>query len=929
MHQVARWTVLEFDRQHVHEWIQAYSALVSSDEAKAMQLIGQIITGEYYPSWEVVKEILQPLFCHQANPEEELEKFLGSFLDRMVLPSVRRVHDPAFQFVNALTPALARQWVIEHRTQLEGAMQLVQYIFNVESGHEIVLDGTHPSLWIQEETVNITQERILQGIQHICALSTQEQDHTTALLTAARHYLEHSPHHAGYIGDNLVYHRIIGEIALATGDDQLIAIYGSRRFRYLLAQYLYESIMQDPFLLEHGNNPRLKQAIQGELDHILAEPLGDDYIGLLPIIEQWGLKEQAERYAQQRDRYYLNKLTQALSDPSPPALADDCLQHLGRINETFPQSALGHYQLQALFCESANEVWQVGKQHLVTALGDSSSQQAYRLVWLKTFLLQPNMNLSCLEEFDQQQPYAAWISALGKHQVAATHTVIDQFLDNYDHSHPLGLEVVKNILSSEWVTSHQAQSLADKLAAIVQICQRQTQLNELTEIIQQQLNNAEYTKVANQFNFLLNQRAYCKDNDPKHYSYSQNAYQAALSALTIWVRQDVFTTPNYLARIESIILFIFPEGEEKKELTRLCQSSENSRFAHDRLYLALRRVVSNPSKKILPIDASYLDYLKDWPLEKQQIMANEIDAALSRLEETHPLQPSLLALQRILLDTSIDKKGDYALLLQNCQPVKPFPELLKSSQSLQASLEERFLVLLRAIEKGETWEAAEFNQLSRYYRITRQLSVPQSSNAFIQAVTTTLGVVLDRVLDHLSTPSAWVLFPYSELAQKGQAITDDCELVRALADSQKIQLLDNTLDKWLQSYCRLFVPLPSRSKLHQVMYSAELYEQVLSQCGNTDQQAQVAALNQLRTRDQFTDLNRSCTMMLQKLDPKWVSKSNPSRQNSSFLSAMSHTLKKIATSSSSQKSLTALEKLPDNQVAISSNENPSISHMSS
>jgi glutamine synthetase adenylyltransferase len=144
-----------------------------------------------------------------------------------------------------------------------------------------------------------------------------------------------------------------------------------------------------------------------------------------------------------------------------------------------------------------------------------------------------------------------------------------------------------------------------------------------------------------------------------------------------------------------------------------------------------------------------------------------------------------------------------------------------------------------------------------------------------------------------------------------------------------IQLLDNALDKWLQSYCRLFVPLPSQSKLPQVMYSAELFEQVLSQCGNTDQQAQVAALNQLRTKEQLADLNRSCTMMLQKLDPKWVSKSNPSRQNSSFLSAMSHTLKKIVTSSSSQKSLTAFEKLPSDQVTISSNENPSISHMSS
>jgi hypothetical protein len=77
------------------------------------------------------------------------------------------------------------------------------------------------------------------------------------------------------------------------------------------------------------------------------------------------------------------------------------------------------------------------------------------------------------------------------------------------------LEVVKHILSSEWMTSHQAQGLADKLAAIEKICQSQAQLNELTEIIQQQLNNAEYTKVASQFNFLLNQQTYRKDNDPQ------------------------------------------------------------------------------------------------------------------------------------------------------------------------------------------------------------------------------------------------------------------------------------------------------------------------------------------------------------------------------------------------------------------------------
>jgi hypothetical protein len=216
-HPIARWTVLEFDRQHVHEWIQAYSALVSSDEAKAMQLIGQMITGESYPSWQAVKEMLYPLFNNHANPEEALQQFMGNFLGRMVLPCVRTVQDPAYQFVNALAPALARQWIIEHRTQLEGAMQLVQYIFNVESGHEIALDGSHPPLWMQEETVTITQEKVLQSIQHVCALSTREQDHTAILLTAAQYYLEHGPQHAGYSGDNLTYQRIVSAIALATG----------------------------------------------------------------------------------------------------------------------------------------------------------------------------------------------------------------------------------------------------------------------------------------------------------------------------------------------------------------------------------------------------------------------------------------------------------------------------------------------------------------------------------------------------------------------------------------------------------------------------------------------------------------------------------------------------------------------------------------
>jgi hypothetical protein len=633
-HHVAHWVVLEFDRQHVREWVQAYSALVSSDEAEAMQLIGQLIIGDY-PSGQIVKEALQPLFQHQVNPEEALEHFIDNFLSHMVLPCVRRIEDPAHQFVNALAPALARQWVIEHRTQLEGAIQLVQYIFNVEAGHEIVLDGSHSPDWIQEETVNITQEKVLQSIQHICALSTPEQDHTATLLTAAQYYLEHGSQHVGYLGDNLTYQRIIGELALATGNDQLIAIYGGRRFSYLLAQHRYQSILQDPFLLEHRDNPKLKQALQTELDHILADPLGDNYIGLLSIIEQWEFKAQAERYAEQRDQYYLKMLTQALSDPSSVTVIDDCLQHLKRLNEPFPQSALGRSQLQTLFCGSADEVWCKGKQHLVTMFGESSNQQTYQLIWLKTFLFHPSLSESCSEEFDHRQPYTVWISALGEHQVAAVYTVIDQFLNNYDHSHPLGLEVVKHILSSEWVVNHQAQSLADKLAAIEQICQRQVQLEELSEVIQQQLTNGEYTRVARQFNFLLKQQAYCKDRDIEHYPHSKYSYQAAVSALIVWLRQAVFTTPISTAWVESIILPVIPKGEEKIELTRLCQTSENSRFAYDCLYLVLFQMASNPSKTIIPLEASYLDYLMDWPLEKQLTLANEIDVTLSRFDENH------------------------------------------------------------------------------------------------------------------------------------------------------------------------------------------------------------------------------------------------------------------------------------------------------
>jgi hypothetical protein len=920
-HQVAHWVVLEFDRKQVHEWVQAYSTLVSSDEAEAMQLIGQIITGEAYPSEQILKETLQPLFQHQVNPEETLEHFIDNFLGHIVLPCVRRIQDPAYQFVNALAPALARQWVKEHRTQLEGAIQLVQYIFNVELGHEIVLDGSHPSIWIQEETVNITQEKVLQGIQHICALSTPEQDHTTTLLTAAQHYLEHGPQHVGYMGDNLTYQRIISGIALATGNDQLIATYGGRRFRHLLAQYRYQSILQDPFLLEHGDNPKLKQALQMELDHILAEPLGDNYIGLLPIIQQWGFKGQAERYAKQRDQYYLKMLTKALSDPSSVTVIDDCLQHLKRLNEPFPQSPSGHYQLQALFCESADEVWQRGKQHLVTMFGDNSSQETYRLIWLKTFLFHPSLSEPCSEEFDYRQPYAAWISALGKNQVAEVHTVIDQFLNNYDHSHPTGLEVVKHILSSEWVTNHQAQSLADKLAAIEQICQRQVQLDELSEIIKQQLNNGEYKKVAHQFTFLLKQQAYCKERDIEHYSHSKYSYQAAMSALLVWVRQAVFTKPISVAWVGAIILPVLPEGEEKIELTQLCQSAENSRFAYDCLYLALVQLASNPSKTIIPHEANYFDYLMDWPLEKQLELANQIDVTLSRFEENHPLQASLLALQRLLLSTSTDKEGDHTLLLKNSQQISSLV-LAESSLALQTKLEQQYLTLLRAMEKGDTWEADEFNQLICYYRISSQLPELHCSKSFTQAVTTTLEVILERVLNHLSTPSEWSQLIYTELERKGQQVIDDCEFVRALANSQAVTLLDKTLNQWLQSYSLLFAPMPTQSTLPQVMYLAEIYEQVLSLCGNTDQQTQIAALAQLRAEQRFTELNQSCTTALQKINPNCLLKSKAS-EDSSFLSTMNHTLKKLLTSPSSQKPLTVIENLSSRQEVRSSNEDPS------
>jgi hypothetical protein len=205
----------------------------------------------------------------------------------------------------------------------------------------------------------------------------------------------------------------------------------------------------------------------------------------------------------------------------------------------------------------------------------------------------------------------------------------------------------------------------------------------------------------------------------------------------------------------------------------------------------------------------------------------------------------------------------HALLQQNSLQISS-SVLAESFQSLQTGLEQRYLVLLRAIENGDAWEADEFNQFIRCYRITYQLPESQCSNSFTQTVVTTLEIVLERALDHLSHPSKWSQLIYSELERKGQQVTDDCELIRALANSQAVKLLDKTLDQWSQSYCRLFVPMPPQSKSKQVMYLAEIYEQVLSQCGNTFQQTQITVLAQLRTGQRFAELNLSCTTALQK-----------------------------------------------------------------
>jgi hypothetical protein len=84
-------------------------------------------------------------------------------------------------------------------------IQLVQYIFTVNSGDELALDGTHPSILIQEETISVTQEKVLRSIQHVAALSSTEQGHTVALASAAQYYLEQNPQHIGYTGDNVSY----------------------------------------------------------------------------------------------------------------------------------------------------------------------------------------------------------------------------------------------------------------------------------------------------------------------------------------------------------------------------------------------------------------------------------------------------------------------------------------------------------------------------------------------------------------------------------------------------------------------------------------------------------------------------------------------------------------------------------------------------
>ena len=917
-HRVAHWIVLEFDRQQVHEWVQAYSALVSPDEANAMQLMGQIITGEAYPSWQVIKETLRPLFHHNANPGEALRQFMNIFLRRMVLPCIKRIQDPAYQFVQALAPALAKQWVIEHRTQLESAIQIVQHVFNVESSQEIVLDGTYPPLWIQEETVTLTEDKVIESIQHICALSTLEQDHTAALLTAAQHYLEHSSQHAGYAGDNLTYHRLISAIALASGNDSLVVAYGSRRFRHLLTQHRYEGIMQDPFLQEHDNNSKLKQALQAELDHILAEPLGDDSIGLLPVIQQWGLETQAQRYTEQRDQYYLKKFTHLLSEASSAVVdIEACLQHLKGLNEPFPQSALGHYQLQALFCETADEMWQPGKQHLVTVFGDRLSQQSYRLVWLKTLLLQPSLSQSCLEAFDFHQPYANWIAVLGENHVAAVHAILDQFLDHYDHSHPLGLEVVKNILSSEWLSHHKAQDLMNKLEAIEQVCQRQVQLKELTGVIQQQLTKGDYTGVASQLNFLLKQQAYCKDKDIERYPQSQKVYRAALSALTGWLRQAVFAAPNTLAWVEAIILPLLPEGEEKAVLTQLCESAENSRFVYDRLFLALREIASNPNEGGLTMEVRHLDYLAHWPLEKQEILTKQIDITVSQLAENHPLRAKLFALQRLLLGTSTDKEADHQLLVQDTQQTTPS---LASYQALRTDFEQQCMALLRTIEKGKSWESNELTELALYSHMARGLP---ESQLFVKALENTLAKVLKRVLTLLATPSTWIQLPKAKLEQRGQQITDDCEVLRKLAKAEHVQSLDKTVNRWLLAYCRLFVPLPSQSALPQVMYTAALYEQVLSHCGNPSQQMQITTLSQLRTHQEMIELNQACAFALQKVAPKPKLKSTA--QSAPFLKAMSCTLQQLVTSPLPQKPLITFETLSNNKVISSSHEEPSVS----
>jgi hypothetical protein len=914
-HPLAHWTVIEFDRQQVHEWVEAYKALVSREEALAMELIGQIITGESYPSAYAIKEILRPLFTRHINYEASLQHFIESFLARMIVPCIKSIQDPAYQFVQSLAPALALQWTIDHRTYLDSAIRVVQYVMNVEAGSEIPLDATHPTLLIQGETVTLTENKVIESIELVCALSCHDDDHTSALSIAAKHYLENGSQHTGYHGDNLTYHRIISAIALASGNDSLITGYGSRRFRYLLAQHRYETIHQDPFLEEHRNNLRLKQTIQSELDSVLSEPLDDKFIGLLPVIQQWGCTAQAERYCEQRDQYYLKQLKQILLEPSSVTVIEDFLQRLKRLPEPFPQSgSIGHYELQALLCGSSDETWQVSKQHVVAKLGDRMSQQSYRFTWLKTLLLHPHLSGSCIENLDFHLSYEGWLELLGDNHVASVHALIKHFLDHYDHSHPLGLEVVKNILSAEWITKHNAKDLANKLSTIEQVCQKQMQLKELADDIQKRLTNKDYKTVATQFKFLSKQEAYCKEKDTDRYYSCQEAYQTALTTLTDWLRQAVFTaSTETFTWVEVIILPELPDDETKTDLFNLCQSAGSNRFAYERIYSGLCEITFSLNAEKLSFEASHLNYLTSWPPEKRHELANKIDNILSQLTEEHFLYASLLALKRLLLGTSTDEKADRELLVHNMQQTTASQNYL----TLKDKLEEKYLALLHTIKSDKPWDRDELTELTHYSRVVSLSPKPQ---LFAQALEDTLTHVLKRVLTRLATTTKWVKSS-PELQQHAQRVIDDCVLIRALANAEDIQLLDKALDQWLFAYCRLFVPKPSHSKLQQVMNAAATYEEVLNLSGNASHQSQIASLKELRTHQDMSGLTQACTLILQKkaTNAKTTSKCT---QDMPFFSTMNRTLCGVVTSPSQLTS--TVQELPNNNLDNSRKENVSV-----